>query len=371
MALAGARNQPKASNPEGTRAGNDSIAAGQRVLRAESDALLDIARALNEPDLGSAFAEAVAMIASATGDVAAAPDDGPTRSGRVVVSGMGKSGQIARKLAATLASTGTPAFYVHPGEASHGDLGMIGRSDVVLALSNSGETAELSDVLNYTKRHGIKMVAITGGRESTLAQVADCPLVFPTAEEACPMGLAPTTSTTMMLGLGDALAIAIMEHRGFTTANYRELHPGGALGRKLLRVQDLMHADEAMPLIGDDEVVSEAILEMTAKRFGCVGVVDNDGSLVGIITDGDLRRNMTPELTGGLLSQATKDVMTAAPRTIRGDALAVEALQKMNAGGARPITSLFVVAKEQPAGTPIGRPIGIVHIHDCLRAGID
>ncbi len=359
MALAGARNQPKAGSAN-DRLGddwsaNDRIAAGQRVLRAESDALVEIARALNEPDLGQAFAHAVALVAGIT---QAAP------GGRVVVSGMGKSGQIARKLAATLASTGTPAFYVHPGEASHGDLGMIGRDDIVLALSNSGETAELSDVLNYIKRHGIKMVAITAGRESTLAEVADCPLVLPKADEACPMGLAPTTSTTMMLGLGDALAIAVMEHRGFTAARFRDLHPGGALGRKLLRVQDLMHTDQAMPLIGEDAVVGDAILEMTAKSFGCVGVTDGAGALVGIITDGDLRRHMTPGKTPGLLAQTAKQIMTGAPRTIPGEALAAEALQQMNGSG-KPITSLFVVGDEQ------ARPVGILHIHDCLRAGID
>ena len=364
MALAGARKQRKPGGDATDWSPNDLIAAGQRVLRAESDALVAIARALNEPDLGEAFARAVALVAETTGDASAGAAAKP---GRVVVSGMGKSGQIARKLAATLASTGTPAFYVHPGEASHGDLGMIGRGDIVLALSNSGETAELSDVLNYTKRHGIKMIAITGGRDSTLAQVADCPLVLPPSEEACPMGLAPTTSTTMMLGIGDALAIAVMDHRGFTAANYRELHPGGALGRKLLRVQDLMHTDDAIPLIGAAAPVGDAILEMTAKSFGCVGVTDGDGVLIGIITDGDLRRHMTPGATAGLLEQPAGQVMTPAPRTIRGAALAAEALQQMNTGGARPITSLFVVADDAGDGA---RPVGILHIHDCLRAGI-
>ncbi len=338
---------------------SSAIAAGVRLLQAESAALSGLAATL-----GTAFEDSVALIAEATVSTMA-PDRGTAAAGnRVVVTGMGKAGIIARKLVATLASTGTPALHVHPGEASHGDLGMIGRGDVVLALSNSGETAELSDLLNYCKRHGNKIVAITADVGSTLAELADVALILPETEEACPMGLAPTTSTTMMLGLGDALAIAVLEQRDFTAADFHVLHPGGALGRKLLRVQDLMHAGDRVPVIGADAPVSEAILVMTEKSLGCVGVVDDGGSLVGIVTDGDLRRHMAVDL----LQQRTAEVMTATPQTIAPEALAVEALRQMNGGPTKPITSLFVVDSANKRGSM--RPVGIVHIHDCLRAGI-
>ncbi|MDB5394963.1 MAG: D-arabinose 5-phosphate [Rhodospirillales bacterium] len=277
--------------------------------------------------------------------------------GRVVVTGMGKSGHIARKIAATLASTGTPAMFVHPGEASHGDLGMITPDDAVLALSNSGEAAELDAILVYTRRFFIPLVGITGGTDNTLARTADLALVLPREPEACPMGLAPTTSTTMMLGLGDALAVALMERRGFSEEDYRTFHPGGQLGRVLLKVSDVMHGAGALPLVAPDRPMAEAIIIMTEHGFGCAGVVDVAGRLVGIVTDGDLRRHMGP----ALMERPVDSVMTGAPKTIDPDALAAEALGVMNMS-AKPFTAMFVVDGD--------RPIGIVSVHDLLRAGV-
>jgi arabinose-5-phosphate isomerase len=300
-------------------------------------------RALAE-SLDARFAVAVDMLQAVTG--------------RVVVSGMGKSGHVATKIAATLASVGTPALFVHPGEASHGDLGMIVPGDAVLALSNSGETAELADLIAHTKRFGMKLVAITAKADSTLARAADVALVLPAAREACPMGLAPTTSTTMQMALGDALAVALLTRRGFGPSDFRQFHPGGKLGARLRRVRDLMHSGEAMPLAAPETPMDAALLLMTEKRFGCLGVTAPDGRLVGIITDGDLRRAMGPTL----LLRKAGEVMTASPRSIGPDALAGEALHEMNAG-IRPITSLFVV-------DPAGRPVGILGIHDLLRAGV-
>jgi arabinose-5-phosphate isomerase len=276
-------------------------------------------------------------------------------TGRVVVTGMGKSGHIARKIASTMASVGTPALYVHPGEASHGDLGMITRADAVLALSNSGETPELTDMVAYCKRSAIPLLAITGDAGSTLAEQADVALVLPPSPEACPLGLAPTTSTTMALALGDALAVALLERKGFSSEDFQVLHPGGRLGRRLLRVADIMHGAAEMPLVEPDMVMADALITMTAHRFGCVGVIDADRALVGIVTDGDLRRHMAPDLLGKIV----RAVMTRKPKTIRPQALAGEALGLMNASA---ITSLFVVEGN--------RPIGIVHIHDCLREGV-
>jgi arabinose-5-phosphate isomerase len=312
------------------------IEAAQRVLRLESEALRSMAGALDER-----FSAAVTLLIGATG--------------RVIVSGMGKSGHVARKIAATLASTGTPSHYVHPGEASHGDLGMITPNDAVLAISNSGETPELSDLLVYCKRFAIPLLAITGRAGSTLCEAADVCLVLPPVAEACPMGLAPTTSTTATLALGDALAVALLERRGFTAEDFQVLHPGGKLGRGLLRVSDLMHSGAELPLVDAATRMADALLTMTNKRFGCVGVLDGDGRLCGIITDGDLRRKMADDL----LAQPVTAVMTARPKTIRPNALAAEALGMMNANN---ITSLFVVEDEQPRG--------ILHVHDCLRAGI-
>jgi arabinose-5-phosphate isomerase len=272
---------------------------------------------------------------------------------------MGKSGHVARKIAATLASTGTPALFVHPGEASHGDLGMIASEDGIVALSNSGATPELNDLIDYAKRFAIPLIAITRRAGSALAEAADVALDLPDSPEACPMGLAPTTSTTMMMALGDAIAIALLEFRGFTAADFRVFHPGGQLGRKLLHVGDIMHRGDELPLVGAGTRMADALLVMTAKRFGCVGVTGGDGRLIGIVTDGDLRRHMSP----GLLDSTVNAVMTHSPRTVRTRALAGEALGVMNGrANQSPITSLFVVED--------GRPVGIVHIHDLLRAGV-
>jgi arabinose-5-phosphate isomerase len=274
--------------------------------------------------------------------------------GRVIVSGMGKSGHIANKIAATLASTGTPAFFVHPAEASHGDLGMITRDDAMIAISNSGDTVELSDLIAHTRRFSIPLIAITSGGASQLADAADVVLELPHAEEACPMGLAPTTSTTMTLALGDALAIALLERRGFTANDFQLLHPGGQLGKKLLKVADIMHKGDEIPVATRSDPMSDVLITMTAKRFGCVGVIDA-GHLSGIITDGDLRRHMAP----GLLDQMASDVMTPAPMTICSQILAIEALGIMNE---HTITSLFVVDD--------GNLVGILHIHDILHSGV-
>lgn len=275
--------------------------------------------------------------------------------GRVVVTGMGKSGHIARKIASTLSSTGTPALYVHPGEASHGDLGMIDERDAVFALSNSGETPELSDLVEYTRRFKIPLIAVTGRAESALNSAADIVLQLPDSEEACPMGLAPTTSTTVMLALGDAIAVALMNRKGFTVDEFRLRHPGGRLGKRLLKVSDIMHGDEDLPVVTPETVMSDVLVEMTQKSFGCVGVSADGETLAGIITDGDLRRHMS----GDLVSRTAGEVMTAGPKTIEPGALASEALQIMND---RKITNLFVVGD--------GKLRGILHIHDCLRAGI-
>ncbi len=279
-------------------------------------------------------------------------------SGRIVVSGMGKSGLVARKIAATLASVGTPAMFVHPAEASHGDLGMILPGDAVLALSNSGETAELADIVDHARRFGLKLVAITTREGSTLSLAADVTLLLPPAAEACPMGLAPTTSTTMQMALGDALAVALLKRRGFTEADFRRFHPGGRLGVRLRRVREVMHTGDAVPIADSDMAMDRALVLMTEKRFGCLGITGADGTLVGIITDGDLRRAMGPDL----LTRPAHEIMTRAPRTIGPDALAAEALHAMNAHE-RPVTALFVVGQD-------GNVAGILHIHDLLRAGV-
>ncbi len=316
------------------------VSPAVRTLRIQSEGLRHLERAL-AGEMIDRFDRALEILGQVTG--------------RVIVTGMGKSGHIGAKLAATLASTGTPAFFVHPSEAAHGDLGMITAGHVVLALSNSGETPELEIVVAHAKRFAIPLIAITSGARSALARHADCLQVLPPVAEACPHGLAPTTSTTMMLALGDALAIALLERRGFSRDDYRVLHPGGMLGRRLIGVADIMHAGDAAPLIDGRATMAEAILVMTAKSFGCVGLTGPDGRLAGIITDGDLRRHMNPDL----LSMPAEAVMTAAPQTIRPTALAGAALGLMNALA---ITSLFV--------TDDGRPVGIIHIHDCLRAGV-
>lgn len=278
--------------------------------------------------------------------------------GRVIVTGMGKSGHIGRKIAATLASTGTPSFFVHPGEASHGDLGMLTNDDVVLAISNGGESRELSDILMYCKRYNIPLIAMTKNPESTLGKAGDYLLKLPNDGEACPLGLAPTSSTTATLVYGDVLAITLMERKGFSATDYKQRHPGGKLGAILCKVSDLMHTGDELPLVKEDAIMQEALITMSSKMLGCVGVVDNQGKLIGIITDGDLRRWMSPNL----IEEKVSKVMTKNPKTIRPDVLASEAVYVMNNTG-RGITNLFVLEDE--------KPIGLIHIHDCLRAGVN
>lgn len=322
------------------------------IVTARAD--LDVARSV----LATEAAGLRALAASLDAGFTEAVDLLEAATGRVVVSGMGKSGHVGRKIAATLASTGTPALFVHPAEASHGDLGMIVAGDVVLALSNSGETPELADLVRHARRFGLPLVAITGHADSALARAADRVLLLPEAAEACPMGVAPTTSTAMQMALGDALAIALLTRRGFTAADYRRFHPGGQLGAKLRRVRDLMHAGAEVPLAPADLPMDAALLRITEKCFGCLGVTDADGRLAGIVTDGDLRRHMGP----GLFGRRVSEIMTPDPRTIGAEALAAEALRTMNAPD-RPVTVLFVV-------DAAGRPAGILHIHDLLRAGL-
>ena len=277
--------------------------------------------------------------------------------GRIVVTGMGKSGHIGRKISATLASTGTPSFFVHPSEASHGDLGMLSNDDVVIAISNSGETKELSDILLYCKRFNIPLIAITKNPKSALGINSDLVLKLPDDGEACPLGLAPTSSTTATLVMGDVLAIDMMERKGFSETDYKQRHPGGKLGAILRKVSDLMHSGDDMPIVDENTLMQDALIVMTSKMLGCVGVIDENGDLIGMITDGDLRRWMSPEL----MTKKVSTVMTKNPKTIRPDALAIEALKTMNTTG-KGITNLFVVEGK--------KPIGLIHIHDCLRAGV-
>lgn len=274
--------------------------------------------------------------------------------GRLIVTGMGKSGHIARKVAATLSSTGTASLFLHPGEASHGDLGMVTKEDAILAFSNSGETQELSDLLFFCKRFDVKLIGVTQRKESALSKAADVVLILPKVSEACPMGLAPTTSTTMALALGDALAVVLLERKGFTSKDFHDRHPGGKLGTKLLQVKEIMHKGPDLPLVTVDALMKNAVHEMTDKGFGVVGVMD-EGSLVGIITDGDLRRH----LGGPMLQTKVKKIMTQSPKTISKTTLAVEAVKIINQ---KKISSLFVVEE--------GKPVGLLHIHDLLRAGL-
>ena len=311
------------------------LATARRVITREAEALQLLAAGLD-----GSVARAVEVILDA--------------KGRVIVSGMGKSGHIARKIAATLASTGTPAQFVHPAEASHGDLGMVMRGDVVMVLSNSGETPELADILAHSKRFAIPLIAVTARAGSTLMGHATVGLVLPEVPEACETGIVPTTSTTMTLALGDALAVALMEHRAFTPDHFRMFHPGGKLGARLLRVRDLMHDDP--PLVAENLSMGEVLLQITRSGFGVVGVTDGNGDLAGIITDGDLLRHLE-----GLMLHKAGEVMTVNPRTIAPDALAGEALALMND---RKITCLLVMAPDSR------KPTGILHVHDCLRAGV-
>jgi arabinose-5-phosphate isomerase len=319
------------------------LTAARRVLVAASDALKALADALDGD-----FTSAV--------DVMLAAQD-HQRPGRIIVSGMGKSGHVARKIAATLSSTGTPAYFVHPAEASHGDMGAITRQDVLLLLSWGGETAELSDLITYAKRYGIPIVAIGAHPDSTLIKAADVKLLLPQAPEACPMGLAPTTSTTMMLSLGDALAVALMERKGFSPDQYRDVHPGGSLGRALIRVSDLMHSGDQVPLARETTGMGDLLLIMASGRLGCVGIVDQAGALIGIVTDGDIRRHVAD----GIENRTAAEVMTAGPKIARPDQLAAQALALMTE---KKITQLFVLADSD------AKPLGVIHIHDCLRAGL-
>jgi arabinose-5-phosphate isomerase len=314
------------------------LKAAQRVITQEAEALLVLS-----DQLGESFAQAVELLLNA--------------KGRVIVSGMGKSGHIARKIAATFASTGTPAHFVHPAEASHGDLGMMTHGDVVLVLSNSGETPELADLVAYTRRFSIPMIGVASKPQSTLLQRSDVAIVLPNLSEACGTGVVPTTSTTMTLALGDALAVALMEHRDFTPENFREFHPGGKLGAQLSKISDLMHVGPSVPLVLADTPMSDTLLEISQRGFGVVGVTDENARLIGIVTDGDLRRHMS-----GLLDRTAREVMTPQPTTLAPGALAVEAVALMND---KKITCLFAV---DPKGD--GQVAGILHIHDCLRAGI-
>jgi arabinose-5-phosphate isomerase len=316
------------------------IACGLRTLEAEAGGLTALGAAMRD-GLGAAFVAAAALIKAARG--------------RVIVTGMGKSGHVGNKIAATLSSTGTPAFFVHPAEASHGDLGMIAPDDVIVALSWSGETAELKNLIDYSRRFRIGLIAVTADGASTLGKAADVTLVLPQAREACPHNLAPTTSSLMQLALGDALAIALLESRGFTAIDFRNLHPGGRLGAALTFVRDLMHGGAEMPLKPLGTRMSDALVEMSAKGFGCVGITGAAGDLVGIITDGDLRRHMRPDL----IEARVEDVMTTGPNTIRPDQLASEALEMLNS---KKRTVLFVVEGR--------RAVGVVHMHDLLRAGV-
>ena len=330
--------KPKPANAASDRV-QAAIASALRTLEAEGGGVDALAVALRN-GLGTSFAAAVNLIRAA--------------QGRVIVTGMGKSGHVARKIASTLASTGTPAFFVHPSEASHGDLGMIANDDVILALSWSGETAELKNITDYSRRYSIKLIAMTAIQDSALAKVADIVLTLPQAREACPHNLAPTTSSLMQLALGDALAIALLESHGFTAIQFGLLHPGGKLGTLLKTVQDIMHTGEKIPLAPLGSRMSEAILEMTAKGFGCVGIVDTRGLLAGIITDGDLRRHMRKDL----LDAVVDDVMTQKPKTVRPDQLLSETLDILNS---MKVTALFAIGA--------GKPVGIIHVHDLLRAG--
>jgi arabinose-5-phosphate isomerase len=317
-----------------------AIPSALRTLEAEASGVQALAVALSS-DLGPAFATAISLILKA--------------KGRLIITGLGKSGHIGRKIAATFASTGTPAFFVHASEASHGDLGMITADDVILAMSWSGEQPEMKNLINYAKRFRIALIAMTAEANSTLATSADVALALPRAREACPHNLAPTTSSLMMLALGDALAIALLESRGFTSSDFSVLHPGGKLGAMLKYVRDLMHTGDTVPLKPLGTKMSDALVEMSAKGFGCVGIVDGQGRIAGIVTDGDLRRHMRPDL----MTATVDEVMTRGPKTISPNLLAGQALDILNSSK---ITALLV--------TEANKPVGIVHLHDLLRAGV-
>ena len=339
---------PKKSKPpeNGIPASSDgaglpaSVTSAIRTLNLETDGLAQLVSGL-EGEMAAPFADAVKRLHAV--------------SGRVIVTGIGKSGHVGQKIAATFASTGTPAFFVHPSEASHGDLGMVTRADLILALSWSGETVELKPIITYSRRFAVPLVAITSRADSALGQNSDVVLLLPRAKEACPHGLAPTTSTTMQLAIGDSLAIAILEARGFTAHDFKIFHPGGSLGANLKYVSDVMHKGDRLPLVRSGELMAQAIVIMTEKALGCLGVIDDDGRLLGVVTDGDLRRNM-----GAGLQQSTVDqIMTRKAKTIAPNMLTSAALEVINTSR---ITALFVVEKS--------KPVGIIHVHDLLRLGV-
>nr|WP_298796597.1 KpsF/GutQ family sugar-phosphate isomerase [uncultured Acetobacter sp.] len=315
------------------------------VIQTERAGLDALASALLDPNgLGGAFAHAVDILQHIPG--------------RVVITGIGKSGHIARKIQATLSSTGTPALFVHPAEASHGDLGMVQPGDAVLVFSNSGETTELGDIAAHARKAGLPLLAVTSRAQSTLATAADVALTLPAMPEACPMGLAPTTSTLMQLAFGDALAVVLLGQRGFTASDFGNFHPGGRLGSRLRTVRELMRTGDAMPLGHEEMPMRDVIVEMTRQALGCIGILDHNGHLAGLITDGDLRRALALDLTTTL----ARDVMNRHPLTIGPDIFAADALRMMNERK-RPITSLFVLDTDS-------RPTGVVHVHDLLRAGV-
>ena len=309
----------------------------KRVLSNESNAIKQLAKSL-----GKNYVDAIDKLDNV--------------KGRVIFTGIGKSGHVARKMASTFSSTGVPSYFVHPSEASHGDLGIIDRSDAVVVISNSGETPEISDLVEYTKRHKIPLITVTSNLDSLIAEQSDIALLLPKVKEACPMGLAPTTTTTMTMALGDAMAINLMTRRNFSANDFKLRHPGGKLGKQLLKVSDIMHKEDEVPVTKKDSLMSDVIIQMTTKSFGCVAVLDERKLLAGIITDGDLRRHMSDKL----LQQLAEDVMTPGPKSIRPIALASEAVAVMNE---LEITNLFVTEKKSV--------VGIIHIHDCLRAGIE
>lgn len=317
-----------------------AVLSALRTLELENDGLSQLAAELKGA-MSQAFAAAVARLAAV--------------KGRVIVTGIGKSGHVGQKIAATFASTGTPAFFVHPSEASHGDLGMVTRDDLILALSWSGETVELKPVITYSRRFAVPLVSITSRADSALAVQSDIVLLLPRAKEACPHGLAPTTSTTMQLALGDCLSVALLEAKGFTAHDFKIFHPGGSLGANLKYVGDVMHKGDELPLAGEDVTMEQALVTMTAKSFGCLGITDKTGQLVGVITDGDLRRHMGSHL----LQATTAQIMTRKPKTAHPQMLASAALELLNSSR---ITALFVVED--------GQPKGIIHVHDLLRTGV-
>jgi arabinose-5-phosphate isomerase len=337
------------ATPPREAGGSSALASATRTLDLECEGLQALRAALDQR-LGHAFGEALAVLSGA--------------GGRVIVTGIGKSGLVGQKLAATFASTGTPAFFVHPSEASHGDLGMIKPEDAIVALSWNGEAVELRNIVTYSRRFKVPLIAITSRADSTLANQSDVVLELPRAKEACPHGLAPTTSTTMQVAIGDCLAIALLERRGFTAQDFKIFHPGGSLGAQLKFVSDIMHTGDRMPLVPEGRIMSEAILTMTEKSFGCLGVVDRRGRLVGMITDGDLRRHMG----ASLLKARVEDIMTRRPSTLSPGTLASAALEQINSlkrgDPSRPpgVTQMFVVEK--------GKPVGIVHVNDFLRVGV-